>query len=226
MFAIPKKKEMEKSNSKDKSFTYFQMLGIFGGGVSPILFFLLVCFYFGIKDCQISINGLGIIIILTISVATMAFVLAFKDVEKRQKKWFKRMESIQAICCFLLTWCIIYYTGGSQNSVFSFTCLYIPSVVGYVYGKKNIGLIVACFAMAAIYISNLVIFYKKPFSNVESKLMDLSISRFEIFNSVIGPIDIRLIYAFLLIFQLFIVYKIATQKEDLRKIVDEQNNEN
>ena len=208
---LNKSNQMEDTNiEQNKFFRHFQKLGILFGGVAPIAVFFLVAYFIGIKGLAISISGFGIILFLTVLVLTVTITLLLSE-KSRDKKWFKGTELFQALLCFSLTACIIHHTGGSRNSVFAFSCLYIPSVVGYVYGKKDKSLIGAAIAMSLIYLFNLK-WATDCSKMVETDLYKLETSRI----GIVGPINIEIIYGLLFILQLYIVWVVASQREDLK----------
>ncbi len=201
-------------------FRHFQSLGIILGGIGPIAIFFGIAVLFGLKDFYISKSGIGWIVIFLILVAGLTFFLYHKEVHHGQKQWFSYIFSAQAICCFILTHLIMYYTGGARGSVFAFTCLYIPSIVGYVYGKKGVSLKGAAIFMAIIYTYNL-------FFSVDYKHEDPA-SIYEMNHSLVGfsgPVKTEWIYLAIFILQLSILWLIAAQREDLKFTVNTESNE-
>jgi len=201
-------------------FRDFQALGTILGGIAPIAAFFLVAFLFGIQNLVITKIGLSIIAILVASVLGFTLFLYHKEPRHGKKKWFTIVYTSQAILCFLLTHFIVHYTGGAKNSVFSFTCLYIPSVVGYVYGKRGISLIGAVIIMSLSYFANL--FSCKDYHLVaENELIRLDKT-----NIGIGtPVSIEWIYLAIFLLQLYILWEIAVQKEEFKK-ADQNSNAN
>jgi hypothetical protein len=116
----------------------------------------------------------------------------------------------------------VYCTGGAVNSVFAFTCLYIPSVVGYVYGKDDWSLKGASVAMAISYILNLISY--SNYRGMSSENLRILVENGSVIpltkcnlNGGHAWLSMEFMYGAFFILQLSILYKIASQKEELKK---------
>lgn len=192
------------------TFRDFQAYAVGLGGLGPIALFLFLALAFGIKDLTISKGGTGILLILFFLVLVSTLFLYHKERHHGNKEWFSGIYVLQAMLSFALTHFLIYYTGGARNSVFSFTCLYIPSIVGYVYGKKGVNFIGAAALMFLSYTYNL--FYPKIYNNLpDSDLFRLDKS---VFNWIDKPVSFEWLYLSLFIIQLYVLWQIASQKSE------------
>ena len=203
-------------------FRHFQLLGIIFGGIAPIFVFFLIAFVFGLSNFYIGKLGFIIIVLLWSLVLGITLALYVHEPEHGEKKWFNGLHLTQAILCFLLTLSIVYCTGGAINSVFAFTCLYIPSVVGYVYGKDDWSLKGASIAMAVSYIFNLISYSnygKLPSEKLTTLVENGSVVALNKCNINGGEawFSLEFMYGAFFILQISILYKIASQKEDLKK---------
>lgn len=195
------------------NFRYFQVLAIIFGGLGPIFFYFFIGFLCGIENFWISKHGFGIIAILFIITCCLTGFLIFKEALCGEEKWFGYAYSIQAVFCFLLVTATVYFTGGAKASIFSFTFLYIPSVVGYVYGKHGLNMKGAVFSMFVSYAYNLFwpLKERKDFAPNEIFVLETSVTKFNL-----PQVQIEYIYIGIFLLQLCIVFSIAERRSDLR----------
>lgn len=137
------------------TFKHFQFWGIGFGGIVPISVFGICAYAFGIAGLMVVKWAPACIGISTVVLITLSFVLYYHEEQSGETRWFGLLFKFQALLCFVLVHLVVKFTGGSRGSVFAFTCLYVPSVVGYVYGKKGPNFKGASIAMLLIYVLNL-----------------------------------------------------------------------
>jgi hypothetical protein len=193
-----------------RKFKHFQFWGIFFGGILPVLMFGACGYTTGIVGVSVVKWAPASIAVPTVLIVILSFVLSFCEEDHGETKWFSGLFKIQAFLCFFLVHLVVRCTGGSRGSVFAFTCLYVPSVVGYVYGKKGPNFIGASFVMLTIYVINLF----KP-QDLSSTPPDHIIN---LATSSLGLPSIRVEYFYLGVFllQLIALAFMAAQKPQLK----------
>lgn len=198
-----------------ESFRHFQLLGIIVGGIAPVGIFFLFAFVFGIENFHIWKSGLIAIVLLWFIVLTATLALLFSEPKHGNKKWFDVLFLSQAILCFILTCILVFNTGGAINSVFSFTCLYIPSIVGYVFGKDDWNLKGASLAMIASYFINLMFYSDLPESQLTDFIQKGSIIVLNQCNiGFWGPFSIKVMHGGIFLLQILILYKTAVKRSE------------
>jgi uncharacterized membrane protein len=136
------------------SFKTFQLLGYFVGGMIPIAIFL------GIEKTGTDLNfvdpkALGFIFYGTLLAFILGLTVLFFEPEEHGKTRFNAVYSTQAFVSCSMIHFLVLYTGGPSNSVFSFSYLYLPSVVGYTYGRKDKNFLIAALVLAGSFFANL-----------------------------------------------------------------------
>jgi hypothetical protein len=201
------------TQNQPELFQEFQFLGIFLGGIVPILIFWGFAVATGIQGLKVDRSGTGKILVLTF-VLVVLFGVLYKCLAKHgNKPWFGWLFSLQAIICFLLIHFLILFTGGSKYSVFAFTCLYVPSVVGYVYGKAGWNLRGAVVIMLLIYSYNL--FWGAELSSPPPPPETMFDFTKSLFGWTETPLRMDWIHFLLFLLQVVVLWVIAAQKEGL-----------
>lgn len=191
-------------------FRTFQWYGFFIGGIIPIV--LLIIFQsIGIKESLIDSNAFGCILIHTIIISIIAIILLHFESRREKLKWnwWGLLFLVQAVFAFFLTHILVVFTGGAKTSVFAFSYIYIPSIVGYAFGK-GINLYGAAIVLSISYFFNL-------FFPIEGKT--IFESYIQIFNKIgftsADGINIGILYLAIFLIQLFVLIVIAGKKDSL-----------
>jgi hypothetical protein len=171
-----------------------------------------VCGYlFGIVGLSIAKWAPAYVAIPTLLIIPLSFILPYYEEEHSEKKWFSALFLLQALLCFLLVHLVVRCTGGSRSSLFAFTCLYVPSVVGYVYGKKGVNFKGAFVCMFLIYFVNL--FWPQDLSKLPpGDIINLATSN----AGLTAPIPVEVFYLGVFLLQLIALAVMAAQKPQLQ----------
>jgi hypothetical protein len=214
--------------SKFSPFQLIQLLGVLLGGIGPILLFLFGWLLWGIEgDVRIGKRAFAAIAVASAIVGGLALILSLCERSDKEKPWFKGCLQLEVGLSFLVIFLVIVSTGGSKDSVFASICLYMPAVVGYVYGHEEINpseqstfnyiykrvksnLIGASIGMAVIYLLGLLT-HTAALSWINGG------PQYELRNSPTaipgGPIPIKCFFFAFFIIQLLVVVYIVPRSE-------------
>lgn len=125
-------------------FREFQKLGFFLGGICPLLIFIFLEFS-GLNPGLLEKNCISAFTVLTVVGIGVGWVTSHYGTNETPKKTFNRIFSFEAFFSIVLIHLVVLYTGGSSSSLFAASYLYLPTVVGYVYGpgKKLYNAVIA-----------------------------------------------------------------------------------
>lgn len=155
------------------SFTTFQTHGFLIGGILPISIYILT-HALGYHDSELDLKAFGGLLILSCLLLVIGVVVLICKINDTKPMFRTIAFQIQALLSFLLLHYLVAYTGGSKESVFAFSYLYIPAVVGYTY-NSGINLLGASICLSYSYIKNLFgheheTMFLRPFANFFSSI--------------------------------------------------------
>lgn len=117
------------------SFKVFQFLGYFFGGIGPVIIFFLIEL-FGWEQDVIASEYIGRFVFLTLIGAVIGIIAFYiEHVYHEKHTLFGVFFFLQAIFSVCFIHLLVAYSGGPKASVFNFSYLYLPAVVGFCFGK-------------------------------------------------------------------------------------------
>lgn len=121
--------ENNKIHSDDISFTNFQWLGYFLGGMCPVILFIFMETAF--NQNIISDDKEKLFLVLLLIGVPIGFAVYHFRSQANFKQLYHWLFAIQALFSFILIHILVLYTGGPVSSVFSISYLYLIAIVGY-----------------------------------------------------------------------------------------------
>jgi hypothetical protein len=189
-------------------FKIFQFYGYFLGGLIPVT----ICIIFesiGLNPSIIESNAIGFIMALTLFSYLLGVAVMHFKAEHALLKIFRYSFLFQAIFSFFFIHILVLYSGGAKNSIFSFSYLYLPSIVGFSFGRginlygASIVLAISCYFNLFQISSQQRCLFKviKFFDQIE-------------LNCYKRIVDEAWIYFFIFCIQLFITVIIAIKRQE------------
>lgn len=192
----------------DKIRTQFSTMMLYGvllGSVIP----LIVVIIFSLTGLISIIHPelyIGFAIGIVILLSYIGFLYHYSN---SSPNWFWLLYSIEVVLIFLFVHFVILFTGGAINSLFNGYYLYIPAVIGYVYGKEKQWryLIPAILILITSYLFNLVVYEEQLRFFINDRIIKWSMN-----SSDKHKLFYKWCHVIFYSIQLLVTYKITDKK--------------
>ena len=193
---------------KFNDFLLFQIFGFLIGGLIPVLLTIIAQFYsqiHPIDEAVIHMVGAIAVFTLVLAISALCSHSAINLGHPKSRPFLKVVFLLQALFSIALIHILVIYTGGPISSVFAYSYLYMPSVIGFTYAG-GLELLGASSLLWISFISNL--FWLDPQKTFFRPVMELG------HNTVSGSYNASMgfpawLYAVIITIQLIVTSAIA-----------------
>ena len=135
-----------------------ESLGFAVGGCIPIG---LALFYSEVEGYTINPEAEKVFIVssflyLIVGIICFLFIHSSDGVTEKSRRWISVVMYIQAAISLVIVHVLVSVLGGVKESVFSFSYLYIPAVVGFIYGGAGCTLLVTSTMCGLLFIQSAI----------------------------------------------------------------------